>query len=686
MTPLRSGTVRLLVAICALAALPARAGSPAAPTPAAAGNRVFAGHVRTMDDRDTVAEAVAVDGRGVILAVGTEAQAMKAAGSAAQVVRLQPGQALLPGFIEPHMHVVGLLQEMSGLVGLVGACRPAPYTAGEEPGTNCFTYIGDALHSLKPPPAGDTSSLFIVGIELDPSRQPLDANHSSQEFKRCPAQYIEQNLSATRPVLIVDQSGHFGYVNHVAFDKLQEAQAAQAKRKHDPVPPAWPPSLPGGGEWNRNDPANPCTTSYTGPNQDFTGLLTEIPAYNPFFLAIKDSVVEDMVVEDYKDKPIKDKPASVAATLLKSEAAGAARLLRSLREVGLTTITSFAQSPGALTMTRLLAELPASGTRMLSVVTPGMGLTTLKNRPVLPACDPRQNPGCRLPRDLGVNGIKTIADGSTQGCTAALSLSAALGPQYLATSECSPPEGRIDYKPEDLASELQKLWQTGLWRFETHANGNRTIDMVLRVYAGLQASASNRHTVTLIHATVGDAPVWQTAGSLIKGSFLLDGKPVGLRLHFSHLIGHVAYWGAVFERQLGAAAANIDPVSFDREQGIPFSLHSDAPVSVPNPLWFIRQAVTRETWTYPALTEHHVLGPQHAVTVREALRAVTIDAAREKELDGWIGSIEPGKVADFVVLSQDPAALDPAAGGDPTKISDIKVIATYLGGQITGGR
>jgi predicted amidohydrolase YtcJ len=626
-----------------------------------------------MDDRDTVAEAVAVDRRGVILAVGTEAQAMSAAGGGAEVVRLAPGQALLPGFIEPHMHVVGLLQEKSGLVGAVGACRPAAYSAGEKP---CFTYIHDALDYLKPE-AGDTSSLFVMGLDLDPSRQPLDAATSSREFKRCPAQYIEQYVSATRPVLIIDQSGHFGYTNHVAFDQLQTAQADQAKREHKPAP-VWPPALPAGGEWNLNDPQNPCKTSYTGANAQYTGLLTEIPGYNPFFLAVQDRVVEDF----------KHNPTALGQAVVTQEGTGALKLLRSLREVGLTTITSFAQTAGAMRLTRLLAELPVSGTRMLSVVTPDMARNTLGMKPALPACDPRTDAGCRLPRDLGANGIKTIADGSTQGCTAALSQSSQIGPQYQATSECSPPEGRIDYTPEALENELRDLWLTGRWRFETHANGNRAIDMVLRVYAGLQASTPNPHTVTLIHATVGDAALWKAAGSLLKGSFQLDAKPVpAMRLHFSHLIGHVAYWGAVFERQLGAAAAaNIDPVSFDREQGIPFSLHSDAPVSVPNPLWFIRQSVTRETWAYPGLTEHHVLGPRHAATMREALRAVTINVAREKELDRWIGSIETGKVADFVVLSQDPAALDPAAGGDPAKISEIKVIATYLGGQVTGKR
>jgi len=265
----------------------------------------------------------------------------------------------------------------------------------------------------------------------------------------------------------------------------------------------------------------------------------------------------------------------------------------------------------------------------------------------------------------------------------------------------------MNYTTEDLTETLESLWNKRIWRFETHANGNRAIDMVLEIYADLQLKSESKdiksHTATIIHATVGDAHTWKVAGNLNRGLVEMPGgkklKVPRVKLHFSHLIGHVAYWGAVFERQLGnEAAGKTDPVLFDREQGIPFSLHSDAPVSVPNPLWYIRQAVTRETWQYPQFPANyvwsdenkppnndkpHVLGPtdkygkpEYAATVLEALRAVTINTAREKELDQWIGSIEVGKVADFVVLSKDLV--------DEADLYDVKVVSTYLGGQITG--
>ena len=155
----------------------------------------------------------------------------------------------------------------------------------------------------------------------------------------------------------------------------------------------------------------------------------------------------------------------------------------------------------------------------------------------------------------------------------------------------------------------------------------------------------------------------------------------------THLIGHVAYWGGAFENILGAeAAADIDPIqSLDVPEAIPYTLHSDSTVSVPHPLWFVRQAVTRETWFYPDLKDgaRRVIGPHNRISVVDALRAITIRTAEEKELERFLGSIEVGKVADFVRLSDNPLKYEPGNGGDPTRLTEIKVLETYLGGRPT---
>ena len=69
------------------------------------------------------------------------------------------------------------------------------------------------------------------------------------------------------------------------------------------------------------------------------------------------------------------------------------------------------------------------------------------------------------------------------------------------------------------------------------------------------------------------------------------------------------------------------------------------------------------------------MGPELKITVPEALRAVTIDAAWQNFEEGIKGSIEPGKLADFVILKENPLEIE------PLKIKDLKVVQTIVGGR-----
>jgi hypothetical protein len=70
-----------------------------------------------------------------------------------------------------------------------------------------------------------------------------------------------------------------------------------------------------------------------------------------------------------------------------------------------------------------------------------------------------------------------------------------------------------------------------------------------------------------------------------------------------------------------------------------------------------------------------ILGSEYRLTVEEALRAVTIDAAWQNFEEEVKGSIQPGKLADFVILGENPLA------ADPLKIREIKVAETIVGGK-----
>ena len=86
------------------------------------------------------------------------------------------------------------------------------------------------------------------------------------------------------------------------------------------------------------------------------------------------------------------------------------------------------------------------------------------------------------------------------------------------------------------------------------------------------------------------------------------------------------------------------------------------------PLRIVWSAVNRRT------TSGEVLGEGERIGVRQALRAVTIDAAWQHFQENDRGSIEPGKLADLVVLDRSPET-------DPTTIDRIRVLATVIGGR-----
>ena len=100
------------------------------------------------------------------------------------------------------------------------------------------------------------------------------------------------------------------------------------------------------------------------------------------------------------------------------------------------------------------------------------------------------------------------------------------------------------------------------------------------------------------------------------------------------------------------------------------AVHSDAPVTPLAPLFTAWCAVNRRTMS------GNILGPEEKISVSEALELITMGAARTLKLDQEIGSIEPGKRADFAVLGSDPTE------GDGSELKDVPVLGTISGGRV----
>ncbi|MFZ1957401.1 MAG: amidohydrolase family protein, partial [Desulfobacterales bacterium] len=134
---------------------------------------------------------------------------------------------------------------------------------------------------------------------------------------------------------------------------------------------------------------------------------------------------------------------------------------------------------------------------------------------------------------------------------------------------------------------------------------------------------------------------------------------------------HVQFWGDrhrdIF---LGPErAARIDPARSALDRGMKITLHHDAPVAGINILNVVSSAVNRQT------TSGKQLGPEQAITLYEAFAAVTKDAAWQYFEEDRKGTLEPGKLADLVVLSENPFTID------PMKISSIRVVETIKEGK-----
>ncbi len=143
----------------------------------------------------------------------------------------------------------------------------------------------------------------------------------------------------------------------------------------------------------------------------------------------------------------------------------------------------------------------------------------------------------------------------------------------------------------------------------------------------------------------------------------------------SYFINHIYYWGDrhIAEFLGRRRAQTLDPLGSTVKENLLFTLHSDCPVTPVNPLFSIYTAVNRIT------RKGEVLGETERISVDQALKSFTIQGAYCSFEERLKGSIAPQKLADFIILSDNPLTVHPSA------IKDIRIEATVLGGRIVYG-
>lgn len=129
---------------------------------------------------------------------------------------------------------------------------------------------------------------------------------------------------------------------------------------------------------------------------------------------------------------------------------------------------------------------------------------------------------------------------------------------------------------------------------------------------------------------------------------------------------HTFYWGDWHrDSVLGPERAeNISPTGWLLARGMRFTSHHDAPVALPSSIRVLAATVNRTT------RSGRVLGAEHRVEPLTALKSLTLWAAYQHFEENSKGSIEPGKLADFVVLSDNPVTMP------RNQLSTLKVLQT----------
>jgi predicted amidohydrolase YtcJ len=523
---------------------------------------------------------------GKILFAGPLADGRTLAGPATKTVDLA-GKTLLPGFIDTHGHFV--------------------YFGKNLVDANLFgcSDIDDLVARMKKQAERTPADGWIVGFGYQARGLKEGRHPTSADLDR---------VSADRPVMVVDSSGHLGAANAAAF-KAAGITAATP----DPT----------GGQFTRG----PDGKSLLGPMEETA--LNAVRSKRPPFTGELAARAITGAAEVWASHG--QTTAMEAGLGLGNDDIGI--VLNAIDEKLLPIDLYVAAKDSALD------DSLAAAYSVASQYNPQAGGIVEKLRAARPDLDRRYVNRVRL------GGVKFWLDGS-------------LDTAWFTQPYTQNPPGKsgafAGYRQipdEVLDGVFDKYWPTEL-QIHMHMNGDAAADQALAAIAkAVKKHGMHDHRPVFVHATwlrpdqiekmkaCGAIPSFLTAG-------IIPGGDAVVRL-----------WGP--ERSAGAMASR----TFLRA-GLPFTYSHDAPVSpVPSILALVDAGVNRLSGT------GKVVGPDERIAPYDALRAVTATAAYQLKEEKTKGTLEPGKLADLVILDRNPLKVE------PTTIKDITVVETIKEGR-----
>jgi hypothetical protein len=221
--------------------------------------------------------------------------------------------------------------------------------------------------------------------------------------------------------------------------------------------------------------------------------------------------------------------------------------------------------------------------------------------------------------------------------------------------------GPLNYDLDAFTEELGRFHRAG-YHVAVHTQGERAVQLVLdAAEAVLKTHPWDDHRHRLEH------------NALITTEQIRRAKTLGFELSF--FTDHIYFYGDRLPELVGDRVDRYMPAGTAFREGHLATIHSDNPMTPIGPLRVMRTSMLR----IPR-KGGEPMAPSERLTIEQALRAMTINAARQLGVEEHRGSLEQGKAADLVVLSRNP--LDTR----PERFGDIEVLGTWIDGQPVDAR
>jgi predicted amidohydrolase YtcJ len=598
---IKGATATTVLMTTGRAAWAASSGDKSASGDTSADTIYHGGSIVTMvTDQDQV-EALAVK-NGRILCAGSKSDVLACAGETTKTLDLK-GRCLMPGFIDPHSHVV---------------LQSAKF----------------ATVNLDPRPIGEVSSIadiqrllreHIKKNNLAPGKWVIGWGYDDTgiEEMRHPMREDLDAVSTEHPILLVHISCHLCTGNSFLMQEIGVSEDTPD---------------PEGGKIQRKP-----------GSREPSGVLEELAMLH---------VVKKLPA------PTPEKAMEMIEQGLKYYAAA-----------GITTAQDGATGPGAV---NLLEAMDVQGRLPIDVIVYPIYKSVDNAMLDVIAADKG------VTRRLRRGGVKLTIDGSIQGYTAFLSKPYHVQPgetaprndkcfsenaEHIFVSDDTPcadaeemtgakqgHRGYANMQQEEVIEWIRRCDRKEI-QILSHTNGDAASDMLIEAVETVRGGKPRPDLrTTIIHAqTMREDQLDASAKHGLVPSFF----PI-----------HITFWGDrhrdIF---LGPQRARrISPAKSALDRGIKFTLHHDAPVAGIGMLQVASASVNRIT------SGGKELGPEQRITAFEALRAITADAAWQYFEEDSKGTLENGKLADLVILSDNPMTVD------PMKMVDIEVLETIKEG------